>query len=76
MLESMTKEEIQQIADSLQLDEAEMNPSQDKKRWTAEEDRACPPPRHSRLRVGRALLRYCGANSLSRVKQCATGALT
>jgi hypothetical protein len=40
MLESMTKEEIQQIADSLQLDEAEMNPSQDKKRWTAEEDQA------------------------------------
>lgn len=38
MLEGMSKEEIQQIADGLQLEELMENPSQDKKRWTQDED--------------------------------------
>jgi len=40
MLENMSKEEVQQIADELQLEELMENPTQDKKRWTHDEDLA------------------------------------
>ena len=40
MLENMSKEEVQQISDELQLEELMENPTHDKKRWTHDEDLA------------------------------------